>query len=279
MRNNLLLPILFISFVFFACSGNKDKVENAGMKSDNNQTPASQIANTSESNDGSGEPLPNPMEQKLIKNGQVSFKVKSLFDTKENIKKILSTYNGYIAKENSFGAKENPSENLTIRISNKTFDIFLEQVLAGAEEIESKNIDIEDVTAQFVDIETRLKNKKQLEKKYQELLAKATNMDDILKIEKEINIIREDVEACEGRLKYLSNQVTYSTITIHYFEQRTSGFNLGGKLGRAVSSGGYVFLEFIIIVVNLWPLWALGGLIWFLIVKTIKRTKSKNTKQ
>ena len=111
MRNNLLLPILFISFVFFACSGNKDKVENAGMKSDNNQTPASQIANTSESNDGSGEPLPNPMEQKLIKNGQVSFKVKSLFDTKK-ISRIKSV---------AFGIITNPRTIQTIAILQRCF--------------------------------------------------------------------------------------------------------------------------------------------------------------
>lgn len=51
-------------------------------------------------------------------------------------------------------------------------------------------------------------------------------MDDIVRIENEISYIREDIESKEGRLKYLSNQVRYSTLNIHYCEKRTSGVYL-----------------------------------------------------
>ena len=100
-------------------------------------------------------------------------------------------------------------------------------------------------------------------------------MDDILKIEKEISIIREDIESSEGQLNYLSSQVAYSTITLHYYEKRTSGFNFSGKLGNALSSGGYGLLQFIIIIINLWPLWLITALTWYLIIKLIRRSKKK----
>lgn len=213
------------------------------------------------------------VERKLIKNGDVWFKTKSIGETKQQIQAALNAVNGYIAKENAYDYSENPSEELTVRVPAKDFDKFLERILEGVEELDSKHIDIQDVTAEFVDIEARLKNKKQLEAKYQELLLKATNMNDILSIEREINSIREEIESTEGRLKYLSNQVSYSTLQIRYYEHRNSGFNFGGKLGNALKNGGTGFLWFIIVVVQLWPMWLIGGLVWWLIVKLVRRNR------
>lgn len=218
--------------------------------------------------------MPEPVfERKLIKTGDVSFKTKSLNETKKQIMEALKVAGGYVAKENAYDYSENPSENLTVRVPAKNFDAFLNQILEGVDELDSKNIDIQDVSEEFVDMEARLKNKKQLEAKYQELLVKAGNMDDILRIEKEISYIREDIESTEGRLKYLSSQVSYSTLNIHYYEKRTSGFNFGGKLGDAVKNGGTGFLWFIIIVVQLWPLWLIGAAIWWFIIWLIRRSR------
>lgn len=273
MNHKIIFPILFFAAVLMSCGSAKSSDE-AGM-APNTEAPPPPPPPPTDKSAVVTDPIPEQTEQKLIKNGEVSFRVKNLGETKQKIQQVLTSFNGYIAKENSYGSTDNPSENLIIRIPNKNFDKFLEQVLIGVEEIDSKNIDIEDVTAQFVDIEARLKNKKQLEAKYQELLVKATNMEDILKIEKEISYIREDIEASEGRLKYLSSQVAYSTVSLHYYEKRSNGFNFGGKLGKALSNGGTGFLEFIIIMVNLWPLWLIGGSIWYIIVRIIRKSRKK----
>jgi hypothetical protein len=226
----------------------------------------------SESTDAS---MPLYAEKKLIKNGEVSFQTKDLSATKEKIQKALSARKGYISKENSYDYSNNPTDELIVRVPAKEFDGFLAEVLDGVEKVDYKRIDIEDVTEQFVDIEARLKNKRQLESKYQELLAKASSMEDILKIEKEISIIREEIESSEGRLKYLSNQVSYSTLKLTYYEHKTSGFNFGGKLGNAIKDGATGFLWFIIVVVQLWPLWLIGAFIWWLIVWLIRRNRKK----
>jgi len=265
---NFIFPLLIISALLFSC-GDAKKAEE---RMDGNYE-AAPAAASDESGPALGASIPQPIEQKLIKNGDVSYRVKNLMETKRSIQKIAASLNGYIAKENTYGYHDNPSEELIIRIPAKNFDKFLDEVLQGAEEVDSKHIDIEDVTEQFVDIEARLKNKKQLEAKYQELLVKANNMEDILKIEKEISIIREDIEASEGKLKYLSNRVSFSTITLRYYEKRTSGFNFGGKLGNAVKNGGTGLLWFVIGFTSLWPLWLFGALTWYIIVRIIRRNR------
>lgn len=225
--------------------------------------------------DGNSAEVLAPMEKKLIKNGEVGFQVNSLAATKQKIEGALKASGGYIAKENSYDYSNNPTDELIVRVPAKDFDKFLTAVLDGIEKIDYKRIDIEDVTEQFVDIEARLKSKRQLESKYADLLTKASSMEDILKIQKEMESIREEIESAEGRLKYLSNQVGYSTLKINYYEHKASGFNFGGKMGNALKDGSTGFLWFLIVMVQLWPLWLITGLVWWFIVWLIRRNRKK----
>lgn len=219
-------------------------------------------------------------EQKLIKNGSISFETKSIKDTKAFLQKAILKYKGYISNENIQDYRTNPTEMLVVRIPNTDFDNLINEIGQQVGEFDSKQISIEDVTAEFVDIEARIKNKKQLEAKYQELLAKATNMANILKIEKEISIIREDIEATEGRLSYLSNQVGYSTLNITYYEKKaTAGFHFGDKIGDAITDGGMFFLWFLIGLTHLWPMLLAGVIIWYSVYKLIKRRRNRQLNQ
>lgn len=219
-------------------------------------------------------------EQKLIKNGEISFETKGIKETKAFLQATIVKYKGYISNERIEDYRTNPTEILTVRIPNSDFDKLINEIGKQVGEFDTKKIDIDDVTAEFVDIEARLKNKKQLETKYQELLAKANNMEDILKIEKEISLIREDIESTEGRLRYLNNQVGYSTLIITYYEKKaTAGFHFGNKISEALSDGGVGFLWFLIGLAQLWPMWLIGGIIWYSIYKVVKRRKNANLNQ
>jgi hypothetical protein len=225
--------------------------------------------------DGRSSGIPKYSAKKLIRNGELRFRVNNMKEARQRIENAIKMNGGYISKENSWAYGDEPSENLIVRIPSKLFDKFLNEVLNGIEKVDTKTIDVEDVTEQFIDIEARLTSKKALEAKYKELLTKAQKMEDILNIEREMEVIREDIEAAEGRLKYLSNQVGYSTINITYYEHKVSGFNFGGKVGEALKSGSTGFLWFIIIMIQLWPLWLITGGITWLIVRIVKRRRAR----
>jgi hypothetical protein len=275
LLKNFISSCLFIFFLIGqSCSDHESKSVNAGIiSSKQNEEPSNSPVSVKEAAPSNS--IPALVERKLIKNGEISFKTKSLKESKNAIKKALEGFGGYIAKENVYDYSQNPSEELIVRVPAQHFDELLENILKGADEIDSKKIDIADVTEEFVDVEARLKNKKQLELKYQELLAKAGNMEDILKIEKERSVIREDIESTEGRLRYLTSQVSLSTLRITYYEKKVQGFNFGGKIGDALQNGGTGFLWFLVVMVQLWPLWMLGGIIWFIIIKFIRRANRK----
>ena len=73
---------------------------------------AGAAGNTEEADKSATTPV---FERKLIKNGDVSFKTKSITDTKKQIQAALIAYKGYIAKENAFDYSNNPSEELVVR--------------------------------------------------------------------------------------------------------------------------------------------------------------------
>ena len=278
--------ITVASILIMACGANKSS-EDAGINNTMSFNEAAGKAGGEEKNmetdkpsdareDGTkgAEPVVG-IEKKLIKNGEVGFQVNDLTATKQKIETAIKANGGYIAKENSYDYSNNPTDELIVRVPAKAFDKFLAEVLTGVEKIDYKRVDIEDVTEQFVDIEARLKSKRQLETKYAELLTKATSMEDILKIQKEMEIIREEIESAEGRLKYLSNQVGYSTLKITYYEHTSTGFNFGGKMGNALKDGSTGFLWFLIVMVQLWPLWLISGLVWWFIVWLVRRNRKK----
>ncbi len=84
----------------------------------------------------------------------------------------------------------------------------------GMEKILFKEIDARDVTDQFIDLETRLASKRNYLKRYNDLLAKAKTVKDILEIEEKIRGIEEEIESTTGRLKYLGDLVNYSTLDL-----------------------------------------------------------------
>ena len=78
----------------------------------------------------------------------------------------------------------------------------------------------EDVTEQYLDLEAQIANKKRLEERIQELLQKPGELKDLIEVERELARVRGEVEQLEGRLKFLQNRTSFTTITITAVEQR-----------------------------------------------------------
>lgn len=113
------------------------------------------------------------------------------------------------------------------------------------------------MTAEYIDIEARLKAKKTLESRYLELLKKATKVSEILEIEKELSVIREEIESKEGQLKYLQNKVSLSTVTINFYKtvanSQDATVSFSSKIWNAIKSGWNGISTFFIGLLHIWP--------------------------
>ena len=78
----------------------------------------------------------------------------------------------------------------------------------------SSNMSSEDVSAQYVDLESRLTNAEAQERQLLEIMKQAVKIEDILYVRSELNAVQEEIELIQGQLRYLDNLVGYSTVTI-----------------------------------------------------------------
>lgn len=216
---------------------------------------------------------------KIKKTADLNITVDDYKKARVEIEKIVKSGNGYIGSENEQNSTYSITNDMVIRVVNKDFDVMVSKLLTVASNVNSKNISAEDVTAEFVDIQSRLKSKKEIEKRYVDILQKASKVSDILEIEEKIGEIREEIEAKEGELKLLSDQVDYSTINLNFHQEfeytPTDRPGFFGRLGTAFGNGWSGFLSFVVGMVYAWPLWVIIGLISYFLVRFIKRKIKK----
>ena len=221
-------------------------------------------------------------KKKIIKDGRLGVRVTDLENTKSRIDTLIIRHGGYYANESLNNSDWETSYNLKIRIPSENFMKFISDIEAGDGEILYKEIDARDVTDQFIDLETRLENKRNYLKRYNDLLVKANSIKEILEIEEMIRALEEEIESTTGRLKYLSDLVDYSTLDLTISKQRNFKYNpakrdkFTEKLKQSLSKGWFGFVDFFLFIINIWPLWIIITLIYYLWKKyKMKRKRHK----
>lgn len=180
---------------------------------------------------------PEAIERKVIKNGDLNFRTKDINKTKDFILLNIQQLDAYISNENTYNYSDRLEHRLTVRVPADKFDLLLNNISKSADKLDSKNINLMDVTEEYVDIEARLKAKKNLQSKYLDLLEQATKVEEILNIEKEIGNLQAEIESIEGRAKYLKDRISYSTLTITYYQKTTSAFGFSSKFIDGLKNG------------------------------------------
>ncbi len=107
---------------------------------------------------------------------------------------------------------------LTLKVPGERLDAVLGEVRRLAEEIEREQLRTEDVTAQYVDLEARLRTLRATETELRGLLAESRSRghkaEDIMAIYRQLLEIRTGVEQAQGQLAALAESTTYSTINV-----------------------------------------------------------------
>lgn len=112
------------------------------------------------------------------------------------------------------------SGSIRIRIPQKYFQSFLHDAEGQAVEVIQRNITGQDVTEEYVDLESRLKSKKVVEERLLTFMKKANKTEDLLKISADLASVQEEIETIEGKLKFLENQTAFSTVNIMLHEYK-----------------------------------------------------------
>lgn len=219
-----------------------------------------------------------PDNTKIIKTANLRFATSDIDESYKLIQKHAKTYHAIIQNDNAGKDYYSIYRNVTLRIPKQYFDAFINELGKGVAYFDRKEILARDVTEEFVDVEARLKAKQTLEKRYLELLDKANKVSEILEIERELANIREEIEAKQGRLKYLQSRVSMSTISIEMYTEKAQGtgttVSYGTKMWNAIKSGFNGLSSFFLGILHVWPFILILAVVLFFIRRKLRKKNS-----
>ena len=162
-----------------------------------------------------------PPERKIIYKANISIVVKSFDHVEKSINDLVAMHHGYVANFNENRSQgDNRSATWVVRVPSGGFNDVLDSV-ADLGIPESRQVDSDDVSEQFVDLEAQLKNRRRLEEEILQLLENRDgDLEDILTIKHELATVREEIERIEGRLRFLTDRVELTTITINVRQEK-----------------------------------------------------------
>jgi hypothetical protein len=219
---------------------------------------------------------PDSTSRKLTKEATISFETKDFKNACAEIRNLITKHQGLINKESNYVQENNDLvARFDARIPAKSFNLFLQEMESVNGKIVDKQVEIEDITADYLDVEARLKSKKELEARYIQILAKATKVTEMLEIEKQLNDQRTEIESIEGRFKFMQHEVANNLVHITITEPKIATSGFFGKVLKALSYGWSFCIGFLIVLLTLWPFILVGCTIWFFLRRYRIKQKEK----
>jgi hypothetical protein len=219
-------------------------------------------------------------DKKIIKNALLTVEVKNHKSFNDLVHDMVKRSGGYIAEEEQNKSDYKIENIVTIKVPVDQFDNLVKGITATKDNVVTQKITSQDVTGEVIDTKARIEAKRQIRLRYLELLKQAKNMEDILKVQDEINNIQEEIEAGSGRVNYLTHEAAFSTVHLTFYEilnaaavdNSKPGF--GQRVLNALGNGLEWVGEMLVVLFTLWPLWLILGGAWW----AFRRWKTKAVK-
>jgi hypothetical protein len=221
------------------------------------------------------------IKKRIIKDGRLGLQVVNLQDAKQKIDSLVKWAGGYFANENLKNSDNQSGYELVIRIPSVNFERFIGSAENGSGKVLYKEIQARDVTEEYVDLQSRLISKRNSLARYNEIMKKANSVKDIIEIEESIRVLQEEIESTEGRIRYMTDCVDYSTLNMTISTEKDFTFkpekrdSFWEKLKESIASGWYGLVDFILDFFGLWPYLIIILPVWFILRRGIKRYKLK----
>lgn len=228
--------------------------------------------------------LPRKTNDKIIRTGNIGLQLEDYDKDKHQFYDAFRKYDAYISNENERKETNRISNDIEIRVPNEAFDKLVAEIAGGKgiRNIDYKRISAVDVGEEYYDLQTRIKTKKEVEQRYLEILRSAKKVEDILAVEGQIRVIREEIEAKEGRLRFLADRISYSTVHLYIYQEleydapMVDKPTFWGKMGNAMKGGWNAILSFLLLLGYIWPIVVLVVVIIFMYKRKLFIFKKKD---
>ena len=210
-----------------------------------------------------------------VHSSHIDILVKNVSDTMEIIESVTTKLGGFVVSSQLSGEVETRFGWMSIRIPAEQLETAMIDIRALAVRVAQETMNAQDVTEEYVDLESRLHVLEETEKHYLRLLGKAETVEEILKVRQAAIDVQVQAEQIKGRMTYLETTSAKSLVTIN-IRPATSGKSLvepgwapletGKDAIRGLIGFAQSIVDFLIRIAIFAPIWIPGiWLIWFMI--------------
>ncbi|MFD1361832.1 DUF4349 domain-containing protein [Lentibacillus salinarum] len=166
----------------------------------------------------------NQDDRKVIYTANLRIEVKDYQKTVDAIQADASDSGGYIVESNMHEGNEEglTTGRVTVRVPQDQFQAFIQMVEDGSSNVLESSTSGQDVTEEYVDLESRLDSKQVVEERLLSFMEQADETEDLLKISDDLADVQQEIEEITGRMHYLDNKVDLATVTIRIEENNVS---------------------------------------------------------
>lgn len=176
-------------------------------------------------------------ELKLVKTATLKCEVADVDKGFEEVEKIAKSEHGIVVGTSRSTAHEGYAYGtITVKVVPARYDETV-KALRKVGRLLEENSSTEDVTAEYVDVDARLKNAEVARDRYLNILeTRSATVPDILAVEAELTRITEKIESLKGQMRVLESRIGLSTITVQLEEPHATmpgGYSFGKAMREA----------------------------------------------
>lgn len=277
----LILSIcLMLLLTLTACGGSQGSDTAAA---DGASTPEGWSENSSAAQDTATAASQALQNAKIIRTGQMDLETQDFNETDTFVRTLTETQGGYLESTSVSGDPGSRFASYIVRIPQEGYDAFFAQVGESCHVVSSSS-QSQNVTEQYVDVETRLSSLRTKHDRLLALLEQADSMETIVALESALADTEYEIESYTASLRQYDSLINFSTIDLSVREVASlspvsEGNSFFSELGRAFKNGSHGVVAFvrglILVCAAIWPVLLLAAAIVVIIWRIRRRRKAK----
>lgn len=228
------------------------------------------------------------MNQKLIYKANLTIEAVDYDKAATALRNAIHQSEGYILQFQDGQYNGEKSSTYTIKVPAAGFMDFIDRLDGIEHKKFERQISGTDVTEEYVDLQSRLKAQQVVEERLLAFMDKATKADDLVKFSEQLSTVQENIERLKGRIRYLDNNVSYSTIELRLYqpdakaETKDKEDGIGDKMSEAINDSVDAMISvlqgLLIFIAGALPilllLFIIGGPVYWFVGRSRARYKS-----
>lgn len=162
-----------------------------------------------------------PSNRKIIKNGEMHLAVAETDVAVSRITQIAADVGGYLlssrawTQDDAAGGEAHRYASITLSVPADRFEESLNRLRGLAVRVLDETASGEDVTDQFVDLQSQLKNYQATRDRIRGFLNQAQTVEEALKVNEQLSAVEAEIERIQGQINYLAGRSAFSTIAVN----------------------------------------------------------------